>query len=367
MSNFINDTARPEIFNLKTYVPGKPIEEVKRELGLDDIIKMASNENPLGGAPKAIKAISENLDKLHIYPDSNCYNLKSKLVLATGISEPGILVGNGSDELFRLISETFLNKGDEVIFAQPTFAEYEFAATIMGAKCVVVPVIDFKHDLKAMLAAINEKTKLLYICNPNNPTGSIVSGEEIKDFMDQIPDHVLVIFDEAYYEYVENASYQSGLSYVLEGRNAIVLRTFSKIYGLAALRVGYALTTPEIASAIQRVTEPFNVNMMAQIGATAAIDDKEHVAKSQKLNAQGKKYLYSEFTKMGLQYIETDANFIFVDTGRDCREVFNQLLRQGVIIRTGDIFGYPTFIRVTIGTMEDNQRFITSLKHVLKG
>lgn len=367
MSNFVNENARPEIFNLKPYVPGKPIEEVKRELGLDDIIKLASNENPLGGSPKGLQAIKDNLEQLHIYPDSNCYNLRTKLASFLKVSPDNLIIGNGSDELLKLLAETFLNKDDEVLLPQPSFAEYEFTATIMGGKCVSVPLKDFKLDLNGMLAAITDRTKIIYICNPNNPTGSIVAEEEIKDFMDKVPEHVLVVFDEAYFEYAENKSYQSGLSYVLQGRNAIVFRTFSKIYGLAALRVGYAITTPAIAGAVERVTEPFNVNMMAQVAATAAIDDQEHVKKSYDLNSQGKKYLYSEFDSMGLKYVETDANFIFVDTGKDSKELFNHLLKKGVIIRTGDIFGYPSFIRVTVGTMEENKRFIDSLKNILEG
>ncbi len=365
MSEFIKNKARPQIFNLKPYVPGKPIEEVQRELGIDDIIKLASNENPLGPSPLGQKAFSEVVDKLHIYPDANCFRLKQKLSRMLDCNPQDLLVGNGSDELLKLLAETFLNPGDEIIFAQPSFAEYEFTATIMGATSVKIPLIDFKHDLNAMLAAITPRTKMLYICNPNNPTGTIVTAEEIDSFMSRVPQDVLIIFDEAYYEYVESPSYASGIKYVKEGRNAVVLRTFSKIYGLAALRVGYGVTTPDIAAAVERVTEPFNINTPAQVAATAALDDKEHLEQSRKVNQAGKKYLYEEFEKLQLKYLKTDANFIFVDTGKDSQEVFQELLKKGVIIRSGDIFGYPTYIRVTVGSEKENVRFIEGLKKIL--
>jgi histidinol-phosphate aminotransferase len=366
MNNFITERARTEIFTIKPYVPGKPIDEVKRELGLDDIIKLASNENPLGPSPLAVQAIRQMVDQLHLYPDSNCFYLKEKLASVNNIENSGVIVGNGSDELLKLISECFLNKDDEILFGQPSFSEYEFTALIMGAKCIAVPLNDFTHDLDAMLAAITPKTKLLYICNPNNPTGTTVNGSEIAKFMQKVPDNVLVIFDEAYCEYVENEEFTSGLKYVQEGRNVIVLRTFSKIYGLAALRIGYGLTTPELAGAIERVMEPFNVNSVAQIGALAALEDLPHVKRSQELNAQGKKYLYEQFENLGFKYVPTEANFIFVDIKKNCKEVFAALLKEGVIVRTGDIFGYPNFIRVTIGTPEENERFIKSLTKVLE-
>lgn len=365
MSEFIKKRARSEIFDLKPYVPGKPVEEVQRELGIDNIIKMASNENPLGPSPMAKQAVSKMVDQMHVYPDASCFYLKQKLANFYNHDIRGILIGNGSDELLKLLAETFLNSDDKIVFGQPSFSEYEFTATIMGTKSVKVPLLDFTHDLKAMLAAVTPQTKIVYICNPNNPTGTMVSEEEIDSFMAQIPEDVLVVFDEAYCEYAENPAYGSGLKFVREGRNVVVLRTFSKIYGLAALRVGYALTTPDIAAAVETVTEPFNVNMLAQVAASAALDDKEHLQRSREVNHAGKTYLYKEFEKMQLDYVPTEANFIFVDTGKDCKEVFAELLKQGIIIRSGDIFGYPTFIRVTVGTAEENKRFIEGLRKVL--
>ncbi|NMA63989.1 MAG: histidinol-phosphate transaminase [Syntrophomonadaceae bacterium] len=366
MAGFVERNARKEIFRLKPYVPGKPIEEVKRELGVEDVIKMASNENPLGASPRAREAIQAMLDDLHIYPDSNCYYLKQKLAAKYEYGAENFIIGNGSDELLRLIAETFISPEDQVIFGHPSFAEYEFMTMIMGGGCQAVKLADFKYDLPAIQAAITESTKIVYICNPNNPTGTIVSRQEIEDFMAGLRDDVLVVFDEAYYEYVADPLYQSGLEYLERGHNVIVLRTFSKIYGLAALRIGYGITTPEIAEAVNRVREPFNVNSLAQAAAAAALDDTEHLKRSRELNQQGKEYLYQEFEKMGLSYVPTETNFIFVDTGRDCQEVFQQLLPQGVIVRTGDIFGYPTSIRVTIGSQTENQRFIENLKRILE-
>lgn len=366
MKEFIQKQARPEIFNLKPYTPGKPIEEVKRELGLDDIIKMASNENPLGPSPLALEALKESLHTIHFYPDANCFYLKEKLVPFLGVQYNQLLVGNGSDELLKLLVETFINRGDEVIFASPSFSEYEFTATIMGAKCINVPLCEFKHDLSAMADAITDKTKIIYLCNPNNPTGTAVSRAELDEFMARVPEGVIVLFDEAYFEYVECPDFPNGLDYLAQGRNVIVSRTFSKIYGLAGLRIGYMVTTPEIVAAVERVTEPFNVNLLAQIAALAALDDNDHVKASQELNSAGKVYLYNEFEKMGLKYVPTEANYIFVDTGKDCQEVFKSLMAKGVIVRTGDIFGYPSYIRVTVGNQVQNQRFMSTLREILE-
>jgi len=366
MSDFIKTKARPEIFTLKPYIPGKPIEEVKRELGIDDIIKMASNENPMGASPKAIKAIGEVLKQIHLYPDANCFYLKEKLSSYLGVPTDSLLIGNGSDELLKLIAETFLSPSDKVIFADPSFVEYEFTAKIMGAECIAVPLVDFKYDTDSILKEIDEKTKIVYICNPNNPTGTVLTEKEIDEFMAKISDDILVIFDEAYYEFANDPEFKSGLKFINQNKNVIVLRTFSKIYGLAALRIGYAITTQEIAAAVERVTEPFNVNMLAQVGAAAALDDIEHIKNTHEENTRGKNFLYQEFTEMGLKFVKTEANFIFVDTGKDSKEVFEKLMQKGIIIRPGFVFGYPTFIRVTIGSEEENKRFIDSLKLVLE-
>ncbi|MDD4802829.1 MAG: histidinol-phosphate transaminase [Syntrophomonas sp.] len=365
MEDFVKEQARPEIFTLKPYIAGKPIEEVKRELGIDDIIKLASNENPLGASPQAIQAVKNSVHQMHLYPDSNCYYLKERLASIYDVDITSIIVGNGSDELLKLLAETFLNRGDEIIYAKPSFSEYEFVARIMGAECVEIPLRNFIYDLDAILNSITDKTKMIIICNPNNPTGTMVNASQLDSFMAKVPDKVLVVFDEAYCEFAESKDYISGLKYIKAGRNAVVLRTFSKIYGLASLRVGYGITKPAIAQAVEKVTEPFNVNSLAQVAALAALDDREHYQNTWEGNSRGKKYLYSEFEKMGLNYVPTEASFIFVDTARDCQEVFQSLLQLGIIIRSGSPFGYPTFIRVTVGTQAENKRFIWGLQKVL--
>lgn len=365
MQDFVKNKARKEIFDLKPYIPGKPIEEVKRELGIDNIIKMASNENPLGPSPRALEAITKNLPQIHLYPDANCFELKKRLAEFYSIASDSVLIGNGSDELLKLLAEAFINRDDQVIFAQPTFSEYEFVSLIMGAECIKIPLKNYTLDLEGIFQAITPKTKIIFICNPNNPSGTMVTSIQISTFMEQVPDDIIIVFDEAYSEYVESSDFPDSLDYVRQGRNVIVSRTFSKIYGLAALRAGYALTTAAIAQAIERVREPFNVNTLAQVGALAALDDHEYVLKSKQLNLEGKQYLYAELSRLGLNYVPSEANFILVDCGRSCRTVFNDLLQQGIIVRTCDHFGYPDFIRVTIGKPDDNQRFIKSLENVL--
>ena len=366
MNEFVRNKARREIFGLKTYVPGKPIEDVQRELGIFDVIKMASNENPLGPSSKAVQAINANIERINYYPDGNCYSLKERLAGLYDLDSSSILIGNGSDELLRLIAETFIDRGDEVILCQPTFSEYEFTAAVMGACCIKTGLKDYHHDLVAMWQAITDKTKIIYICNPNNPTGTMLGRAEMEDFMLHIPRDILVVFDEAYCEYADQDKFISGMEFIKAGRNVMVLKTFSKIYGLAGLRVGYALTIPEIAGAVKKVSEPFNVNLLGQAAALAALDDQQHLQMSQEVNNQGKRFLYDAFKTLGLDYIPTQANFIFIDTGKDCREVSVRMQHKGVIIRPCDSFGYPNHIRVTIGTLEYNQRFIETLSKVLQ-
>lgn len=357
---------REAILKIKPYVPGKPIEEVQRELGIKDVIKLASNENPLGPSPDAVLALREAVERIHFYPDGTCYYLKEALAEKLGLTPDNLIIGNGTDEILKLLAEAFVNPGEEIVVADPTFSEYEFAAQVMGGVAVKVPCRDFRHDLTAMAEAITLRTRLVFICNPNNPTGTIVEQNELDAFLGKVPANVLVVIDEAYNEYVTSPAYPDSLAYIRSGRpNVIVLRTFSKIYGLAGLRVGYGISQPEIIQALNRVREPFNVNFLAQVAATAALKDEIHVQKSREVNREGKEFLYQELEALGLKFIPTEANFIFVDIGRDSREVFSQLLRKGVIVRTGDIFGYPTFLRITIGTLRQNQRLIAALREVL--
>ncbi|RQD73387.1 MAG: histidinol-phosphate transaminase [Candidatus Syntrophonatronum acetioxidans] len=362
----IEDIARQIIFDIKPYVPGKPIEEVERELGITNIIKMASNENPFGPSPRAVEAMRETLPKISLYPDGNCFYLREALAEKIGVEMDNIIVGNGSDEILKLLAETFLNPEDEIVIARPSFSEYEFVGKIMGASCVFVPLKDFTHDLKAMGEAVTEKTKMIFICNPNNPTGTIVTREDLEEFLKKLDPKVLVVFDEAYYEYVDHEDYPETLEYVGEEQNVITLRTFSKIYGIAGQRIGYGVAKPRVISALNRVREPFNVNMLAQVGALAALKDEEHVKRSLEGNREGKEYLYRWFEDKGFFYVPTQSNFIFLKVGVDSQELFQKMLQEGVIVRTGDIFGHPDYIRVTIGTMEENKRFTRTLEKVLQ-
>lgn len=322
---------RETILAIKPYVPGKPIEEVQRELGIKDVIKLASNENPLGPSPDAVRAIQEAAERVYLYPDGNCYYLKNALAEKHGVSPENIIVGNGTDEIIKMLAEAYLNPGDEIVVADPTFSEYEFAALVMAGRAVKVPCRSFRHDLKAMAAAITPRTRLVFICNPNNPTGTIVGQMMLDNFLKEIPPSALVVLDEAYADYVTAEHYPDSLAYVRYGRpNVIVLRTFSKIYGLAGLRVGYGVAVPEIIKNLNRVREPFNVNLVAQAAAIAALKDEAHYRKSREINIEGKQYLYEQFAAMGLTYVPTETNFIFVDVGQDSRGVFQELLKRGL-------------------------------------
>lgn len=366
MKNFVARNARPQIFNLAPYVPGKPIEEVERELGLTDVIKMASNENPLGPSPLAKKAIIAHLNDMHIYPDSNYFELRHRLAADLKLAPECIAVGNGSDEVLKMLAEAFINSGDNVILPQPTFSEYQFVSTIMGASCIKVPLQDNYYDLDAMLGCVTSRTKMVFICNPNNPTGTLISGEKLKAFSTRLPEEVLLVVDEAYSEYVESQDFASAQTILPDRPQTIILRTFSKLYGLAALRLGYGISSKEIIAALGRVREPFNVNGLAQYAGMAALDDREHITRSLETNRVGKAFLYEELQALGLKYAPSQANFIFVDVGRDAGEVFRGMLNKGVIIRSCQNFGCPTAIRVTIGTPEQNCRFIKALQSVLQ-
>lgn len=347
------------------YTPGKPIEEVERELGISDVIKMASNENPFGPSPRVLAAVQNYLPKISFYPDGNVYYLKQALAAHLGVEDHNIICGNGADELIVLAATAYLNPGDEIIMAHPSFSEYDFAARLMDAQPVRVPSVHFEHDLRGMLAAITERTRIIYVCNPNNPTGTMLSHAELETFLKQVPSRILVVLDEAYYEYVTDPTYARSIEFLKEGYNVLILRTFSKIYGLAGLRVGYGLAGAEIINDINTVREPFNVNAVAQIAARAALGDREHIKAVLKANTQARDYLAREFTRMGLFHVPSQANFIFVEVRVDSKALFQKLLAKGVIVRTGDIFGYPQFIRVSFGTQEQNERFIRILEETL--
>ena len=360
---------RESVTKLRPYIPGKPIEEVKRELGLADdfpIIKLASNENVLGPSPLAIEAMRGAAPDVWLYPDDTCYSLKRELARFWDLTPEHFVVGNGSDEIIHFLAMALLEGDDEVVFADPSFVQYKSAAMMSDCRFVAVPLTaDMRHDLPAMRAAVTERTKLVFICNPNNPTGTTVTREDFESFLEYLPERVVVVLDQAYYEYVDASDSPEGLDYVRAGHNVVVLQTFSKAYSLAALRIGYGIATPEIIGYLQQVRGPFNVNGLAQAAAVASLNDGDQVARAHAMNSAGKAQLSAAFGEMGLRAIPTQANFIFLDTGHPSKAVFEGLLRCGVIVRTGDPFGLPTWIRVTIGTEEMNQRFITSLRKVL--
>jgi len=352
----------PDIASLSPYVPGKPIEELQRELGLARVIKLASNENPLGPSPKALAALVGGHDSLHRYPDGGAYRLRQALADRWKVSLDHIILGNGSDEVLGLLARTFLAPGDEAVMADQTFVIYKMEVTAAHGKAVIVPLVNWTHDLDGMAKAITPKTRLVFLCNPNNPTGTMVAADAVARFMAQVPENVIVVFDEAYLEYVRDPHFPDSLQYVTQGRNAIVLRTFSKIYGLAGLRIGYGITTPEITNCLNRVRPPFNANTLAQRAALAALGDDEHVAKSRAVNAAGMQQLESGLRALGFAVIPSQANFVYFDVKRDGRRVFDALLREGVIVR--HIEG--TMLRVTIGQPDENDAFLASLKKVLQ-
>ena len=353
---------------IKPYVPGKPVKEVERELGLTDVIKMASNENPLGPSQFAVKAMQEHIEKMHIYPDGNCFYLKQALAAKLKVTPEQLIFGNGSDEILSFLTLAYINPGDEAVMVFPSFSEYDFASRLMGGVLRTVPLVgeDFSYDLEAVLRAVNKKTRLIFICCPNNPTGTIIHKKELDSFVKRLPDKVLLVLDQAYLEYVTDPEHPSGLDYIEKGYPVIALRTFSKVYGLAGLRIGYGVAPTEIIGELNRVREPFNVNAMAQAAALAALADDDHVDRSRALVKKAREQLTEGLALLGFKPVPDEANFCFVDIKADSKQVFQELLKRGVIVRTGDIFGFPTYIRVTYGTAEHNGRFLAALKEVLE-
>ncbi len=359
--------ASPYVKGLSPYVPGKPIEEVERELGIADAVKLASNENPLGPSPRALEAIAAGLKNLHRYPDGGGHALKQRLARRFALTPDHVILGNGTNELLELVARVFLTPGDEALYAHPAFVVYDMVAQVTGARKVRIPLRDHTHDLEAMAAAITPRTRLVFISNPNNPTGTCVPPEAIARFMARVPDHAVVVFDDAYYEYLPAHLQPDTVRYVREDRPVLVLRTFSKIYGLAGLRIGYGLAPPALNEILNRVRQPFNTNDLAQRGALAALDDDEHVERCRRLNEEGKDYLRGQLEGLGVRAIPTAANFVLVDVGRSGPAMAEALLRRGVIVRPVAGAGLPTHLRVTIGTPTENRQFIAALRAVLAG
>ncbi len=358
--------ARAHVYQMQPYCPGKTPEQLMQELGLSELVKLSANENPLGASPRAQEAILQNLHKIHLYPDGNCTVLRDALSQFYNLPPDHFAFGNGSDELIHLFGIAYLEPGDELIMAHPSFVRYEASARLNRAVLKRIPLTpDFRHDLSAMAGAITERTKLLYIANPNNPTGTIVYRDELERFLERVPEHGLVILDEAYFEYVDHPDYPNGLDYVRAGWNVVVFRTFSKAYGLAGLRIGYAMGRPELLDPIERVREPFNVNTLAQVAAAAAIWDRAHIERTRVLNRTGLAVLQSACERMGLRYVPSQANFLLIEVGSECARIQQRLLQQGILVRTGEAFDMPTFLRVNTGTPEQNERFIEALQHAL--
>ncbi|MCG4453486.1 MULTISPECIES: histidinol-phosphate transaminase [unclassified Pseudomonas] len=359
--------AQPGVQKLSPYVPGKPVDELARELDLDPatIVKLASNENPLGPSPKALQAIRAELAELTRYPDGNGFALKSLLAERCGVQSSQVTLGNGSNDILELVARAYLAPGLNSVFSEHAFAVYPIATQAVGAQGKVVPAKNHGHDLEAMLAAIDANTRVVFIANPNNPTGTWFGPQALSDFLARVPEHVLVVLDEAYIEYAEGDELPDGLDYLARYENLLVSRTFSKAYGLAALRVGYAISSIQIADVLNRVRQPFNVNSLALAAACAALDDAEYLAQSRRCNDAGMAQLVAGFRALGLDWIPSKGNFVAVDLGRESMPLYQALLREGVIVRPVANYGMPTYLRVSIGLPEENGRFLEALAKVL--
>jgi histidinol-phosphate aminotransferase len=351
---------------ISPYKPGRPVEEVARVLNLKgEIVKLASNENPLGPSPLAVRALKKGAAESNLYPDDSCFYLKRKLANRLGVAPENIFVGNGSVEILPLITMAYVGPEHSAVASRSAFIWFKIAAQIAAAEFIEAPMKDYRHDLQAMLRAIKKNTRLVYIANPNNPTGTIVTREEMEDFFKSVPENVLVVMDEAYSDYIDDPIYPESFGYLREGRNILILRTFSKVYGLAGVRLGYGVSQPEVIASLSKLRVSFNVNRLSQIAGMAALDDHEHVEKSRAANEAGKTYLYAAYRKLGLFYLPTYANFIFVDFGRDSQGVFGSLQKKGIITRTIKEYGFPNALRITIGSAAQNRRLIKALQEIL--
>ena len=361
--------AVPGVQKLSPYVPGKPVDELARELNLDPagIVKLASNENPLGPSPKALEAIRAELAELTRYPDGNGFELKTKLAARCGVSPAQVTLGNGSNDILDLVARAWLAPGLNAVFSQYAFAVYPIATQAVGAQGKVVPAKAHGHDLEAMLAAIDANTRVVFVANPNNPTGTWFGPDALESFLARVPQSVLVVLDEAYIEYAEGDELPDGLDYLTRYPNLLVSRTFSKAYGLASLRVGYSLSSPQVADVLNRVRAPFNVNSLALSAACAALDDTDYLAASRRTNDAGMAQLEAGFRRLGLSWIPSKGNFIAVDFGRDAAPINQALLQAGVIVRLVAGYGMPTFLRVSIGTEQENARFLEALEQIFRG
>ncbi|MDJ0955649.1 MAG: histidinol-phosphate transaminase [Arenicellales bacterium] len=361
---FPYDRAVPGIIELQPYQPGKPIEQLERELGVANAIKLASNENPWGCSPLVLAAIRENLD-LGLYPDANSFVLKEAIAAHLDVSSSHITLGNGSNDVLDLVTRVFVEPGDEVIYSEYAFLVYALVTKAVGGMSVVTSAKEWGHQLDAMSQAVNAKTKLIFIANPNNPTGTYVSKQALEQFLGEVPDNVVVVVDEAYFEYVEEDDYPNCVAWYAQYPNLVVTRTFSKIYGLASLRVGFSIASEEITDLLNRVRQPFNVNTLAQVAAQAALEDLEHVARCHDENKAQLQRLIGFCDEHGLGYIPSVANFVSVEFGDRTKEIYQSLLHKGVIVRPLDNYGMPNHLRITVGRENEMSQLYESLKPLL--
>jgi len=362
----ISDLAKPHIRNLEPYEGGKPIEELERELGIQGSIKLASNECPQPPSERVLRALRDALAGIHRYPDGSSYYLRQRLADHLGTGTESLFLGAGSDEILEVLVKCFLGPGDEAVFPWPSFAMYPIVTQGMGATSVRVPLdAELRVDVKALIRAITERTRLLFLSNPNNPTGTSIGAAELDELLHGVPERVILVNDEAYLDYVRREDFPDALTLLEERRTLITLRTFSKVYGLAGLRLGYAMGDPELVGLLERARHPFNVNLLAQVAGCAALEDPEHVAQIRRMTHAGLEQLERAFDEIGLPYARSDANFVLVEVGPHAEEIHAQLLRAGVITRRMGSFGLNAHLRITVGLPEENKRMLEALRQEL--
>ncbi len=359
------ELANRQLRELAVYEPGKPIEETARELGVDPstIIKLASNENPLGPSPKALQAMRAMLENAHLYPDGSGFHLCKAIAAKLSVAPENVILGNGSNEVIEFLGHAFLNPGDDVVTCQYAFIVYKLLATAFGVRTIETPSPDYRQHLDATLDAITAKTRIIFIPNPNNPTGTLISESAIDTFMSRVPDSVVVVFDEAYFEFLDDPP--DTLRFIRDGRNVVVLRTFSKIHGLAGVRIGYAIAPPPITEVLHKTRQPFNVNSIAHAGAIAALDDDAHLRETKRVIDEGRAYLQDQLAEMQIPFVPAVANFMMVNVGDGCA-VFQQLLQRKIIVRPLNGYGLPEWLRISVGTMKENEKLIAALSDVLR-
>src|SRR5712692_4265805 len=365
MSASWESLANDHILGIAPYEPGKPIEELERELGISDVIKLASNENPLAPSDRVMKAMQAALTHINRYPDGSGYYLRQAIARRHGLTSEHIVLGNGSNDLIELMVRAFLRPGEEAVIPHPSFVVYPMIVQAVGGIRVVVTLKDQRLDLEAMARAITPMTKMVFIANPNNPTATIVTADEVEHFMARVPDKVIVVFDEAYIEFAQGPDFPDSLAYLRHGRKVASLRTFSKAASLAGLRVGYGVADPDCIALLNRIRQPFNVNSVAQAAALAALEDDSHILECVRMIEAGRHFLYDEFKTLGVQYVPARANFILVDVGRSAADIYQKLLHEGVIVRPMTPFGMETALRITVGTPEENRKLVKALRRAL--